>query len=139
MNARTVKLKTVAGFFGLVAALGMAASAHARDGLNWSVGISTPGAVVNVGNMPAVVVPAPVYVPAAVVVPARPVYVAAAPVVQGPVYLIQGRERKDHYKGKGWHKKHGRHAAGRSEFWGYEGGGVQGATVVQAAPHIWIR
>ena len=79
-----------------VAAMGFAGSAQARDNVYWSVGVGTPGAVVNVGNVgsvypqPVYVQPQPVYVqPAPVYVQPRPVYVRPRPVyVQPqPVYL----------------------------------------------------
>lgn len=109
------------GLMGLLATL--VTGAHAHDGLNWSVGVSTPGAVVSVSNAPAVMWPAPV------LVPARPVYMATPVVVQAPpVYLV----REDKHPGKGWHKKHGhRH--------GHQSG--QGAPVVmmQATPQVWMR
>ena len=65
-----------------VAAMGFAGSAQARDNVYWSVGVGTPGAVVNVGNG------RPVYQPQPVYVQQRPVYVQPPPVyVQpAPVY-----------------------------------------------------
>jgi hypothetical protein len=53
-----------------VVAIGFAGAAQARDNVYWSVGVGTPGAVVNVGNVgsvyqqlqPIYVQPQPVYV-----------------------------------------------------------------------------
>ena len=135
-----MKKMTSVAAIGLSALLAtLASGAQAGDRLNWSVGVSTPGAVVSVSNAPAVVLPAPVLMPAPVIVPARPVYMAAPMVVQAPpVYVV--REGKHH--GKGWHKKHGHQheRGGRGPYWGYEAH-THGAPVVmmQASPHVWMR
>lgn len=133
---KTLPHLVAASLMGLLASL--ATSAQARDSLNWSVGVSTPGAVVSVSNAPTVMLPAPVYAP--VLVPARPVYMAAPMVVHAPpVYVV--REGKHH--GKGWHKKHGHghQGVGRGEHGGYYQSGAHGAPVVmmQASPHVWMR
>ena len=88
-----------------LAAMSFAGSAQARDNVQWSVGVATPGAVVNVGNVgsiyqPVVVQPVPVYVqPRPVFVQPAPVYLQAQPVyLQGqPVYY----ERRHGHK---WHR-----------------------------------
>ena len=98
-----------------IAAMGFAGAAQARDNVYWSVGIGTPGAVVNVGNSryagpiyqaPVYVQPQPVYVaPAPVYYQPRPVYVQPAPVYYAPqptyyapqpVYVERPRYR--HYR-----------------------------------------
>ena len=89
-----------------VAAMGFAGAAEARDNVFWSVGVGTPGAVVNVGNVGSVYQPQPVYVqpqpvyvqPAPVYYPQRPVYVAPQPVyVQPqPVYYERPRGHRRH-------------------------------------------
>jgi hypothetical protein len=99
-----------------LAAMGFAGAVQARDNVQWSVGVGTPGAVVNVGNagmvypQPVYVAPQPVYVqPAPVYVQPRPVYVQPRPVfVQpGPVYL----QPQPIYYGRPYrhHKHHWRH------------------------------
>lgn len=82
-----------------VAAMGFAGGAQARDNVYWSVGVGTPGAVVNVGNVgsvypsqPVYVQPAPVYMqPAPVYMQPRPVYVSPAPVYVAPQPMYYGR------------------------------------------------
>ncbi len=111
-----------AGAAGLaLAAMGFAGSAHARDNVQWSVGVATPGAVVNVGNVgsiyqPVVVQPVPVYVqPAPVFVQPAPVFVQPAPVYMQaqPVY---------------YERRHGHHWRGG---YGYEGGQGYGPVYYQ--------
>ena len=71
------------------AAMSFAGAAQARDNVQWSIGVGTPGAVVNVGSVyqrpqPVYVQPAPVYVqPAPVYVQPEPVYLQAQPVYYG--------------------------------------------------------
>ncbi len=73
-----------------IASMGFAGVAQARDNVYWSVGVGTPGAVVNVGNAgfyqpPVYVQPQPVYVePAPVYYQRPPVYVRPAPVYYAP-------------------------------------------------------
>ena len=68
-----------------VAAMSFAGSAQARDNVYWSVGVGTPGAVVNVGNAGPVYQPRPVYVQQQpVYVQPQPVYVQPAPVYYQP-------------------------------------------------------
>ncbi len=72
-----------------VAAMGFVGSAQARDNVLWSVGVGTPGAVVNVGNVGSVYQPQPVYVqPQPVYVQPQPVYVQPAPVYYQPRQVI---------------------------------------------------
>ena len=94
-----------------VAAMGFAGAAQARDNVYWSVGVGTPGAVVNVGNggypQPVYVQPAPVYVqPAPVYVQPRPIYVQPRPVyVQPrPVYMAP---QPVYYERPYGHRHHG--------------------------------
>ena len=68
-----------------VAAMGFAGTVHARDNVFWSVGVGTPGAVVNVGNVGSIYQPQPVYVqPQPVYVQPQPVYVQPQPVYFQP-------------------------------------------------------
>ena len=83
-----------------VAAMSFAGNAEARDNVFWSVGVGTPGAVLNVGNygqvyqqpQPVYVQPQPVYVqpqpvysqPAPVYYEQRPLFVRPAPVYVAP-------------------------------------------------------
>lgn len=105
---------------GFAAVLGLLASAHAGDRLNWSV---------TLGSSPVVMVPAPVVVP-------QPVYVPAAMVVQGPSYAVMRADGRERRHGRGWHKKH---AHGHGDFWEYRAVEVTPAVVVQASPHVWVR
>ena len=76
-----------------VAAMGFAGTAQARDNVYWSVGVGTPGAILNVGNVGSVYQqPQPVYVqPQPVYVQPQPVYVQPQPVYSqpAPVYYEQ--------------------------------------------------
>ena len=76
-----------------VAAMAFAGAAHARDNVYWSVGVGTPGAILNVGNVGSVYQqPQPVYVqPQPVYVQPQPVYVQPQPVYSqpAPVYYEQ--------------------------------------------------
>jgi hypothetical protein len=91
-----------------VAAIGFAGSAQARENVYWSVGVGTPGAVVNVGNVgsvyqqqPVYVQPQPVYVqPAPVYYQQRPVFVRPQPVYVQPQPVYYERPR-------GHHRRHG--------------------------------
>lgn len=81
-----------------VVAMGFAGAAQARDNIAWSVGVGTPGAVVNVGNVgsvypqPVYVQPQPVYVqPVPVYVQPRPVFVRPQPVYVAPQPVYYGR------------------------------------------------
>lgn len=74
-----IKLSAVAGL-AFAAAL---PAAHASD-VYWSVGISGPGVVTQVGTLP----PAPVYYPAPAYYPA-PVYVAPQPVYYPPAVVYR--------------------------------------------------
>lgn len=91
-----------------VAAMGFAGVAQARDNVYWSVGVGTPGAVVNVGNVgsvyqqlqPVYVQPQPVYVqPVPVYYQPRPVYVQPQVVyrVPQPVYYGHLHGRNKHH------------------------------------------
>ena len=94
-TARSAIFTGAAATLALVA-MGFAGVAQARDNIRWSVGVGTPGAVVNVGNVGSVY-PQPIYVqPAPVYVQPQPVYVQPAPryyaprpvfVRPAPVYL----------------------------------------------------
>ncbi|MGV8804473.1 MAG: hypothetical protein ACWA6Y_05890 [Polaromonas sp.] len=104
-----------------VAVMGFAGAAQARDNVYWSVGVGTPGAVVNVGNsgypQPVYVQPAPVYVqPAPVYVQPRPVYVQPRPVYVAPQPVYYERPRG-----------HRRHGHGSGQYWrGYRDGSGAG-------------
>ncbi|CAN5515497.1 hypothetical protein BH10PSE16_BH10PSE16_08410 [soil metagenome] len=96
-----------------VAAMGFAGSAQARDNVYWSVGVGTPGAVVNVGNVyqpqPVYVQPQPVYVqPAPVYVQPRPVFVQSSPmfVRPSPMYVAPQPVYYERPYG-GHHRRHG--------------------------------
>lgn len=125
---------------GTLLVLGLLSGAQARDSLSVSVSVSAPGAVWSVGHAPVVVVPAPVVVPAAVTVPVRAVLVAPALVAQVPSRAHVPLDDPAPHRGRGWHRKPGRHAEGRSHFWQYEAPPPAGtAVVVQTAPQVWIR
>lgn len=87
-----------------IAAMGFAGAAQARDNVYWSVGVGTPGAVVNVGNAgiyqpPVYIQPQPVYVePAPVYYQPRPVYVQPAPVYYAPQPVYYERPHHLHYR-----------------------------------------
>ncbi len=87
-----------------IAAMGFAGAAQARDNVYWSVGVGTPGAVVNVGNVgiyqpPVYVQPQPVYVePAPVYYQPRPVYVRPAPVYYAPQPVYYERPYGRHHR-----------------------------------------
>ena len=76
-----------------VAAMSFAGTAQARDNVFWSVGVGTPGAILNVGNVGSVYQqPQPVYVqPQPVYVQPQPVYVQPQAVYSqpAPVYYQQ--------------------------------------------------
>jgi len=111
-----------------VAAMGFAGSAQARDNVYWSVGVGTPGAVVNVGNVgsvyqqpqPVYIQPQPVYVqPHPVYVQPHPVYVQPAPVYyqQRPLFVqpqaVYGVPQPVYYgRPHGWKKHHRGYAQG---------------------------
>ena len=104
-----------------VAAMGFAGAAEARDNVFWSVGVGSPGAVLNVGNVgsvyqqqPVYVQPQPVYVqpqqvysqPAPVYYQQRPVFVWQAPVYVAPQPIYYGRPYGHGY-GHGYgHRRH---------------------------------
>lgn len=106
-----------------LAAMGFAGNAQARDNVQWSVGVATPGAVVNVGNVgsiypqPVLVQAAPVYVqqrpvfvqPAPVFVQPRPVFVQPAPVYMQaqPVYYERERRHHGHKWQRGYEARQG--------------------------------
>lgn len=108
-----------------LAAMGFAGAAQARDNVQWSVGVGTPGAVVNVGNVgsvypqPVYVAPQPVYVqprpvyvqPAPVYVQPRPVFVQPGPVYMQPQPIYYGKPHKHH-------KHHWREDGGRYQSYG---------------------
>lgn len=117
----------LAGAAGVALALLLGASpAQARD-LNWSVGISSPGVVVGVGNggyrhapppryysaPPGYYAPPPVYyTPPPVYYQPRPVYVVPPPVyyapVPRPIYYAPPAPSYRPYYGPGWRgQKHG--------------------------------
>ena len=95
-----------------IAAMGFAGAAQARDNVYWSVGVGTPGAVVNVGNVgsvyqqpvyvqqqPVYVEPAPVYYqPRPVFVRPAPVYYAPQPVYYEPQPVYYERPHHRHYR-----------------------------------------
>lgn len=93
-----------------LAAMGFANSAQARDNVYWSVGVGTPGAVVNVGNVGSVYpYPQPVYVqPAPVYVQPAPVYVQPRVVYPQPQPIYYGQPYGHHKH----HKHHKRHDGG---------------------------
>lgn len=107
-----------------VAAMGFAGAAQARDNVYWSVGVGTPGAVVNVGNVGSVYQPQPVYVqpqpvyaqPAPVYYQPRPVFVRPAPVYLAPQPVYYDRPHGHHrrhggYYAQGPHDGYGRNYA----------------------------
>jgi len=83
------------------AAMSFAGAAQARDNVQWSIGVGTPGAVVNVGSgyqrpQPVYVQPAPVYVqPAPVYIKPQPVYLQAEPVYYGRPHRHHRRHDED--------------------------------------------
>lgn len=105
-----------------MAAIGFAGSAQARENIYWSVGVGTPGAVVNVGNVgsvyqqqPVYVQPQPVYVqPAPVYYQQRPVFVRPQPVYVQPQPVYYERPR-------GHHRRHGGYQAQGPHNGGYYG------------------
>ena len=73
-------------------AIGAAGSAQAHDGLNWSIGISSPGVSIGVVSAPQLLYPPPVYAPAyPVVVAPRPIYYVA------PTYYAAPHWRPAHF------------------------------------------
>ncbi|MEO6322060.1 MAG: hypothetical protein ABIR56_15315 [Polaromonas sp.] len=115
-----------------VAAMGFAGAAKARDNVYWSVGVGTPGAVVNVGNggayypQPVYVQPQPVYVqPAPVYYQPHPVFVRPQPVYVAPQPVYYERPR-------GHHRRHG-------GYYGPEAQGGYGAYGPGYAPVYYQR
>jgi hypothetical protein len=107
MKLNSIRTLAATALVGLTA---VATCAHARDNVQWSVGVqAAPGVSIGVGNVrPVYVAPAPVYVaPAPVYVAPPPVVVAPAPVYYGyapaPVYYSGGYYVRP---GKRWHNKH---------------------------------
>ena len=98
-----------------VAAIGFAGSAQARENVYWSVGVGTPAAVVNVGNVGSVYQQQPVYVqPQPVYVQPQPVYVQPAPVYYQPrpVFVrpqpVYVQPQPVYYeRPRGHHRRHG--------------------------------
>ena len=121
-NVKTNRSAKLAGAVAVlaVAAMGFAGNAQARDNISWSIGVGTPGTVVNVGNgggyyqqpgyvqqqqpvyiqqpsvyvqpQPIYVQPRPVYVePAPVYYQPRPVFVRPAPVYLAPQPIYYSR------------------------------------------------
>lgn len=89
---KTRSIQSMAAAAGVALALFAAAgSAQARSDVNWSIGLSSPGVVVGVGNgYP--VYSAPVYsAPAPVYYAPRPVYQAAPPFTMRPQRLCTMR------------------------------------------------
>jgi len=95
-----------------VAATCFAGAVQARDNVYWSVGVGTPGSVVNVGNVgsiyqqpqPMYIQPQPVYVqPAPVYYQQRPVFVQPQAVygVPQPIYYDRPHGWKKHHRGYG--------------------------------------
>lgn len=107
-----LKFSRVLAAAGALALVAVGTSAQARD-VFWSVGITSPGVAVGVGNA-AVYAPAPVYVaPAPVYVAPRPVYVAPQPVyVAPPAYYVRPAPVYYTYYGDGYTHDH-RHGKGR--------------------------
>lgn len=106
----------------VLASIGFAGAAQARDNISFSVGVGVPGVQVGVSNaypvytqpQPVYVQPRPVYVqprpvyvqpqpvyvqPAPVYVQPRPVYYGAPPVYVVPQPVYQGRP---HHVNRGW-------------------------------------
>lgn len=89
-----------------------AAQAGRSDDVFWSIGLSSPGVQLGVGNAPPMLIQQPMYVePYPVYVRPRPVYVAPSPIVYvrpapiyygPPLYIQSGWERPGH----GW-RRHG--------------------------------
>ncbi|MBX3611099.1 MAG: hypothetical protein KF871_14505 [Hydrogenophaga sp.] len=95
---------------------GTATQAHARDDIQWSIGVNTPGVSVGVSNAPTVVYgyphygypvysapPAVVYSRPVVVYP-RPVVVQSYPVYVGPRWegRRHGHRHGHRHGGRGW-------------------------------------
>ena len=110
---KTRSIQSVAVAAGVALALFAAAgSAQARSDVNWSIGLSSPGVVVGVGNgYPVYSTPAPVYYAP------RPVYSAPAPVYYAPpppVYYAPPPPVY-YYRGGGYGHRHHGHGHGH---WG---------------------
>ena len=121
-----------------VAAMGFAGTAQARDNVYWSVGVGTPGAVVNVANAlpvysqpqviynpPPVVYTQPQVVytqPAPVYVQPRPYYYGQPQVVYTQPQVVYGHPGKHH----GWHKKNKHDRDDDHRGHGYYGGSRYG-------------
>lgn len=123
-NQRSVRSLLVAAGLAWVALAGLD-TAQARD-VNWSIGISSPGVVMDVDNGRAVrVLPQPVYVapppppprPVYYPAPAQPVYYAPPPVYVSPppAYVVRDREHEH----RRYHRHH-RHNRGHGNGYGYE-------------------
>ncbi len=121
----------------LLGAACLALGAQARDGVSWTVGIASGGMAVSMGHASAVMVPGPVVVAPAVVMAPRPVMVQA-PVVAVIDHHPERHGKRHHKHGHGWHRKHDRHAHGRSDYWHY-GAAPQATVVVQGAQQVWVR
>lgn len=105
----------------VLAALGFAGSAHARDNVAFSVGIGVPGVQVGVSNaypvytQPQVIYtqPQPVYLqPAPVYVQPQPVYVQPRPYYYGQPQVVYVQPGYHH----GWNRRHG-HGHGHDRDW----------------------
>ena len=108
----------------LLAAMGFAGAAKARDNVNISVGINLPGVLVGANNAyPVYSQPRPVYVqPRPVYVQPYPVYYERAPVYYAapPVYVVTQSGYYQHQRPHGWkhghYKKHNKHDRDDDEY-----------------------
>lgn len=105
---KTRSIQSMAAAAGVALALFAAAgSAQARSDVNWSIGLSSPGVVVGVGNgYPVYSAPAPVYYAP------RPIYHAAPPVYYAPpAPVYYAPPAPTYYYGGGYrdygHRHHG--------------------------------
>lgn len=112
--ARGLTIATLAAGAWALSAVG--SQAHARDNVQWSIGLNSPGVAVGVSNGPVYYGPPPVYYAP------RPVYYAPRPVYYGPppVYYAPRPVYRSYWgHGPRWDdRRHGhghRHHGGRGD------------------------
>ena len=140
INLSTRSLAAVATL--ALAALGVSGPAQAADDVFWSLGLSSPGVQLGVGNAAPVVIQQPVYSqpypvysqpypvysqPYPVYRQPRPVYVAPQPIVYvrpAPVFISQPQYIQPdwRYRGNGRYWRNDRHDGGRDHDRGRHGG-----------------
>jgi len=125
--ARGLTIATLAAGAWALSAVG--SQAHARDNVQWSIGLNSPGVAVGVSNGPVYYGPPPVYyAPRPVYYAPRPVYYGPPPVYYAPrpvyrSYWGHGPRWDDRRHGHGHRNHGGRHDRGdRDDRGGRHGG-----------------